>query len=251
MAENKRNWLSTDKITQWLFQNFKLVLSVIAIAVIGLVSSVSFMEWSKKKEKQIFGEFYIIQKSLLQAGQAANGKDYGNEDSNPYNFLKKKKDKTLVYSEQMDSIAQTYTQKVKDYKRYKAAAVAAIDLADFFYKHKKKEEAKQVLSVFASKKKCSTVYNLLHMQLAYYHMNDKNCDQALVLWKKIASNKRAETFHKEAHKQMAFCYEEQNNYEEAKNNYEMIIKNYPNDLDLKSIKNHLQIMTLKQKLKTQ
>lgn len=243
--------LSGQAIMRWIQAHLKAVAALVVIFIILLVSVPLFFQWQKKQNKKIYGELYSLQMSLQKAGVKSNDKNYRVANANPYNWLTKTENKKkLIYSPEMVSLAQSFEQKIKTYQSRKAGAVFAIDLANFYNLHNKKEKAKNLLLPFAQAKKSSSIYHLASFQLATYYMDNKQCDEALPLWKNLIDNKRAGYIHQEAHIQSALCYEQQKNYTEAKNHYNLIAKKSLNRFELKKIKQRLYLMTLKQKLES-
>ena len=248
--ESGKKLITKKSATEWMQNNFLAIVVIIGVLVVGFVCAALFFEWQRAQEKKIHGNLYEMQRSLDAAAIKANGEDYKKMQSNPYAFLLKNKDKEFVYSDEMKASAQSYESVLKNYQNKKAGVSFAIKLANFYYMHGQKEQARNLLVSFAQAKKRNVIYHLSAFQLANYYMNDKECDKAISLWNDLIKNKKAKHLHKEAYKQSAICYEYQKNYIAARKAYEEILNKYPNDLDTQPVKKYIHLLNLKQKLET-
>ncbi len=248
-SETQKQKFTIQSINLWIYENFKNILIVAGILLLTLITAGVILEWQKKREKLLYSDLYEMQKKLQIAGEKVNGKNYRKQSGDLSSFLsKKEKKKSLIYSEDMKSLAQKYEKKIQINKGRKASAASAIDLANFFYLNNEKERAISLLSLFAFPKKKSSIYHLVAFQLATYYMDENNCEKALTVLKSLIANKKAISFHADSYFQSALCYEEMKNYKEAKNLYTKLIKDQNSEFDKQKFQEYIHLLTLKQKL---
>ena len=149
----------------------------------------------------------------------------------------------------MEQRAYSYEQAVRKNKKFQSAVAGAIDLADFYYRYGKKDQAKELLSLFASPLKKRSLYHLVVFQLAGYYMNEKNCKEALPLFSQLISNKKAKAFHLESRLQKAVCLEADGNYQLALEEYEQINIENSKDYIGRLANDYKKLLILKEKLK--
>ncbi|MGI9549494.1 MAG: tetratricopeptide repeat protein [Bdellovibrionales bacterium] len=251
IIEKIKNFININSIYSWVAKHLKSLFIGFVTILLVLIGGGVFLEWKSNHEKKLYGDFYLLQKQLQMAGEKANGKDYRKKNKDLVQLMKsfnEKNPKKDTYSQEMKDIATKYESFIQDYKGQKIGTVFAIDLADFFYSNDEKARAQDLLALFAFPKKKSTLYQLASFQLANYHMNEKNCEEALKIWQDLSTNKKAPSFHKDSKIQSALCYENSKEYKKAKDLYLEIIKKNPNALDKQKIQESIYFLTLKQKI---
>ena len=258
MTDKKPN----QKIILWLQEHWKpIVFGMGLICVLGL-SAFAWFQWKGHQEKQAYDRIYIYQAALEKAYKAANGENYKRGRRNITDFFKPKADKPFVYSEEMKRKAGDYERAIQMDQGTLAAAVSAIDLADFYYQTEAKEKAVSLLFPFAHRKadflsilfegnRFSSIYTLIRFQLAGFYMNEKNCEKALPLLSAITETKRAKPFYPEAWLQMGLCYEQLQDVARVEEVYGKIKDQYPDSIIAQTAEVYLRLFKISQKKNNQ
>lgn len=241
---NQNRW-TTQSVTLWIYSHFKQLLLVVSFPLLGLVGVLGWMEWEDRKEQGIYQTLYVFSQKFQKIEEKENGQGYRNQDDNLASLMsKKKKEKPLIFSEEMEKVAQSYTYQIQQYKGSLGGAAFAIDLAHFYMTHNKKEEAIKILEWFALPQKKQGLYHLVSVQLANYYTDLNKCSQAIPLWQGLLSNKKASYFHKEASLQLGLCYESQGQYSQAEEVYNKIALESSNEFDVEKAKEYKHLMLL-------
>ena len=234
--------ITREKIVSWQLENLKAILSFISILIFIAVAILTW-NWQKKQQE------YKAQVALYKFKLSLKDLTKEDEDNKNFNFLKKEEDKKLVLTQDMEKLASSYEQVIKEQKKFQTAVASAIDLADFYYRYGKKEQAKKLLSLFAFPLKKHSLYHLAVFQLVSYYMNEKDCEKALPLLSKLISNKKAKAFYMESRLQKALCLEAEGKSKLALEEYEKLnIENSDNYLG-RLAKDYKSLLILKEKLK--
>lgn len=245
----KLSQLTTESISLWIYNHFKKILFILICPLVGLLVWLAQTEWDKRQEATTHQNLYVFYKKLKKMEEASNSPGYRDQTDNIYALLSKKSKKktSFVYSEDMDRVAQEYKNQITTYRDKLAGATFAIDLANFYYTHNKKQEAIDLLSQFALPHKKQDIYHLVTAQLANYYINNNNCQKAIPLWKGLSENKKATYFHKEAYIQLGLCYENQKNYSQAEEVYQKIIQESSNEFETQKARDYMNLMKIQRK----
>lgn len=249
-----------QKIVLWIQEHLKpILIGTGLICMLGL-SAFAWFQWERHREKQAYDRIYLYQAALEKAHKKVNGENYKRGRKNITDFFKPKDDKPFVYSEDMKKKAGDYEKAIKEGQNTLAAAVSAIDLADFYYQAGEKGKAISLLSSFAQRKKrflpvffrgrpSSSVYTLIRFQLAGFYMNKKNCKKALPLFSAITETKKAKPFYPEAWLQMGLCYEQLQDVAQVEEMYGKIKDQSPDSAIAQTAEVYLRLFKISQKKK--
>ena len=247
-----------QKIILWLQKHFKSILiGAGTVCASGLAAFVWF-QWGEHKEKQAYNKIHIYQSAFEKAYKEANGDNYKRGAKSVVDFFKPKKEAPFVYSNEMKMKVGPYEDAIRANQKTLAGAAAAIDLADFYHQAGEDKKALSLLSLFShrtqnflpflfGKNRSSSVYTLLHLQLAGLYMDQKNCEKALPLLSIITNTKSAQPFHPEAWLQKGLCYEEMKDVFRVEEAYGIIKDNYPDSSVAQTAEVYLRLFKISQK----
>ena len=237
------SFFNIGNLISWLDKNKKTVVIFFSVlALFGLIFLTN--NWWKQEQEyknQVF--LYKFKASL---------KNFRKEDDSkkPFDLLSKEEpEDKLILTEDMKKKASAYEQAVRQNQKFQTTAAFAVDLADFYYRYGKKDQAKDLLSLFALPLKKDSVYHLAVFQLTGYYMNEKDCKQALPLLSQLISNESAAAFHLEGRLQKTICLEFENRHKEALEEYEKISIEKPDSYMGRLAKDYKRLLILKEKLK--
>ena len=232
-----------EQLVLWIGTNFKLILSVFAVMVL-IATSALIWNWQKKEQE------YKVQASLYKLKMSLKALTKEDDSKNSFSFLKQESaKKELVLTEGMKQRASLYEQSIKKNQKFQTTVSFAVDLADFYYRYNQKEQAKELLSLFALPLERRSVYHLAVFQLAGYYMNERECGKALPLFSQLISNETALAFHLESRLQRALCLEFMNRSKEALEEYEKINIENSEDYIGRLAQDYKKLLILKEKLK--
>ena len=232
--------MNPERFVFWLEKNLKAVLLAFVFGLFLVGGWVAHNWWEQKQEIKISKSLYQFQKDLQLLAEKPKGDSLKDLE---------KKDEKLIWTEELRSKTSAYERAVREKPKSRIAVRFAIDLADFYYRHQKKQKAKNLLSLFALAGKSSSLYHLASFQLATYYINDRDCQKALPVLKTLSANEKAQTFHAESALQQGICLEFLNQGHLALEQYDKLINEYPEDYISRLAKNYKNLLILNKKLK--
>ena len=238
--------INKDKISGFFEKNLKLFLQLLGLALLGGAGAAVFFHFQSKKERDINEILYERKSQLERAGKKTNGEDYNSKE---LSYWVLSQNKETVYSEEMKQAAARFEKALRQYRKAKISVYFVMDLADFYFKSGQREKARSLLELFSERKRFSTVYQLLHLQLASFYMEDKLCEKALEVLKEAVRQKRAGIFDTEVYFKRGLCYEELNQKEKARLAYQKVIDKAPDSPSALRAKDYILTMRLKEKEK--
>ena len=234
----------TDKIIAWLQSYFVPLVSVLAFFACIALGVLVFDNWTKNQEVKVKNQLGDFQKSL-QDTIAQSEKIDSTDTENP---LLDSKEKELVLTDEMRAKASAYKNAIEENKKYKITSYFAIDLAEFYHSYNEGEKAIELLTAFAKPTNKKTLYQLASFQLANYFMEDKKCEQALILLEQLLANASAKGLSLEASLQKGICLEHLGRYQEALKEYDKLAIENPDTYLARQAKDYKHLLVLKQKL---
>ena len=215
--------IHSEQIAFWLAKHFKGILLGFSFVVLAALGFIAWSGWKEKENRKAQEALYELQESL----KALVKKSENKEEEPAISFKDSFGKKPLVFSQEMKAQAKLYEEAIKQRKKLQSSVVFAIDLADFYYQRGEREQAKELLSLFAFPKRDSGIYHLASFQLAAYYMDVKECEKALEILSALSFNPSAAPFHLESGLQQALCLEHLSRYDKALHKYEAVINEDP------------------------
>lgn len=238
-----KNLPDSDQIASWIKRHINKIIIVVGMCISAGLANVIWLNWNQKQQYHVYDDLHKSQSALYKLLNKQNIK------TDKSSFKNKKPIVKLPLSEAIKTLAQAHKNHIQKYKKHKITTAFAIDLAEFYYKHKEQDKAMQVLSPFALASRSSTMYHLASLQLATYYTNSKQCEQALKLLSQLNLNLEARAFYTESLLQQALCLENLKRYEQALHKYELILKTDPNSYTARLAKDYKMLLHLHQKQK--
>lgn len=218
----------------WIGRNLQPILFFCGILILIGFGFIGWNEWNKKEEQKNRDVLYEKQKALKQL---VNKMESSQKD--------------LMSAPGVKEKAGEYEQAIRQKPKRMSSAVSAIDLADFYYKYGEVKKAKDLLVLFARPEKSSNIYHLVTFQLARYHMDARECKEALTLLEELSLNPKAGYFHLESNLQQALCLENMGRYELALQKYDSVLNKDPEGYTGHLAQDYKKLLIIKRNIKTQ
>ena len=249
-------YLDSARIALWLKNNFYILLSFLALAVLIGLAEIGRRELTHKKESRIQGQLYEQKRAFKLLKAKAEAKEKTEETKKgkaavpppSTNILGEPPPPAFKWTEALREQASLYEKVIRTHHKNKISLPFAIDLADIYHQSGEIEKAKELLMLFAFPDRASSLYHLASFQLSAYYADAKECEKALPLLIALGSNLKASAFHLDAGVREGLCLEDLNRPQEAKDRYEKLSLQDPNGYVGRLAKDYKKILILSEKL---
>ena len=257
MSKNSKEWDILDfasKATQIIEKNFKAILIIFIVSVVGGSAYVLKNKADASKEMDAFNKLYVITK-VYQSKKVDFEEAKAQESGKKTPTDKTEKDPKKVYTKATGDMNKDYGDIVKQLEDFvssnsgkNASGEAALVLSEIYEDYKQPEKAAAVitkaLSSWSSK---GLLFQVLNVRAGDLWAANNNCDKAVGYWQKIAT---AETFvSQQAQLKLGVCFQELGRIEEAKTWLNKVKSKTPNSTEGFSAKRYLRYIQFKNKLK--
>lgn len=205
---------------KWTTKHLNIVLGGLgAFLVVGVLYS-GLTAYQSKKEAQRQEEFYVLEKSLLDAKKNvadAKSKDKAYKVDFEKDFLK--------VSENLKKFAVDYSDK-------KAGRMAGILLVDLYRENQKLEQAQEFLKqIEKNLKKNEILSGLIQLQWGSVLADLNQCEGAVTQWESVVNQKNLSFAHGETKLRMSLCYQAMGQFEKAETLLTEVSKKQGSDVD--------------------
>ena len=233
----------SEKIEKWILDHAQaLVFGFLGIVALGVVYA-GYELWDQSREKRAQEAFYLLETELEKKQQALfeaeSKKDEKNKASSPERspeLLKKD------FSSEIEKL-KTFIQ---DNSTTKAAAFAAIGLADLHLEYKAFDEAIAILNErFSQLSKNELFYGLLGNQLALAYSNSGKCKDAVEIYNQILAADAQKHIHSQALLRKGACLITLNEMDQAQAAFRQAKTDFPDSISAKTAENLERLVLIK------
>ena len=219
-----------EKVLSWILGNLRLLGVLLGLSLVFP----SYYYFLKYQERESQKSLYLKQRAFYGDIEKADGAD----KKPPFSLTDKMKQSLKDYEEEL----------LKN-KKKKASLFFAIDLAHFYKEQKEEKQAIELLESFQDHHQSLNLSHLLQFFLSGLYMDDKQYEKAEKTLQSLINNKKASFLHLESRLRRGICLEELGNLEEARREYNLILKEGPESFTAKLAQDYLRLLILSKKEK--
>lgn len=255
MSNDSKEWDILDftsQATKIIEKNFKAILIVFVVAVIGGSAYVLKKKADAANEMEAFNKLYGITK-IYQSKKAdfeeakaqdSKKKKQDKKESTPEKVLVKPSgDMTSDYGEVVSQLEGFISSE----KGTNASGEAALVLSEIYEEYKQPEKAAAAISTaLTSWDDKGLLYQVLNVRAGDMWAANNNCEKAVEYWKKIANNDNFVS--QQAQLKLGVCFQELGKLDEAKTWLNKVNSKTPDSTEGFNAKRYLRYIQFKNKL---
>lgn len=196
-------------------KNWKLVLGLCAIIILGGAGLAVQSAVSTSSEKAVQEKFFIIEKKYTdyKTKMEMPDKPKADKSTTPAAAINPKPT-AEVLKMQLATVKQDFEKFISDSGKSKAAQMAALYLAEILRQERNNDLALTTLQKVETKDS-GLVNTLVQQQIGQLLADGGKCSEAIALWGKIIARKEASFLHNDLKIQQALCYQKLNDSKKA------------------------------------
>lgn len=225
---------------EWTTQHTTLVVSLLAVMLIGGGGFTAWKMISESKEKDLQAKYYdleaVVNKKRADFEMAKNPQP---GQPAPTGVTKPSGDLAKDYGDVTQSLAEF----VRQHPKSAAGSMAALNLASLQTEYNQSAEAIQTLKTVDTQK--NLLGALVRMELATQLANSGNCPEAVTMWKDLTSLDSAKFLKAEAKLKMGLCAETQGDVAQAQSIYKEVESEFKESAAGRSASQYLRLLSSK------
>ena len=213
---------------QWSQTHSTLLMSAIAIFIVGGIGLSIFGAMSEKKEsgaQEAYAQYektYLDKKRGFEEAERQTLKPNPATDPKAPAKVKATGDMDKDYSAEVAG----FNKVLEEHPSTKAAQMSALTLSEIFLAYKKPDDALQALQKVEKKSQGKDLISYVVLTQFGNVLSEKNdCPAAVGQWDKVIARKEATFLHDTLRLKSAFCYEKMNDLAKAEELYKKISAN--------------------------
>ena len=239
----------TDKAIAWIEKHGKSIGTVIMVLSLGGAGYVGVNKYQKNQEQKAQTALYNLRVQMEKLTENFNKEDKkenkGKENkSSPEERAQEapKKDFNTHYA----TLIGDYKKFFKDYAKSNSEKAGTIQLANLYAENEKWEEVISLLSPkVSSGAKDSFYFGMMSMLLSQAQMNSEQCPEAIKVLEAVSAQATHKHLHPESLLRIGICYENQQDYEKAKQYFERVSRDFEESEAATNAKYFLRYLALK------